>query len=170
MFVIYSFSSHSIYVISQRGSLQKQNLQLNISTQEKIKTPPLPEFQTEYMYKVDNLKQTQSLSKKKLVLNFSRVVHFYCCLSFRNMARIRPLFATVVVVNPNGHKYFSHHCVVFRVPTIVVFMLPILSTIKCIILKKKKQHKMICCSPFHQIQLINGCFVCKKFCAYNVLF
>jgi len=104
MFVIYSFSSHSIYVISQKGSLQKQNLQLNISTQENIKIPPpVPEFQTEYMYKVDNLKQTQSLSKKKLVLNFSRVVHFYCCLNFRNMARIRPLFATVVVVNPNGH-------------------------------------------------------------------
>jgi len=66
MFVIYSFSSHSIYVISQRGSLQKQNLQLNISTQEKIKTPPLlPEFQTEYMYEDDNLTNPVSLFEEK---------------------------------------------------------------------------------------------------------
>jgi len=30
---------------------------------------------------------------------------------------------------------------------------------------------MIRCSPFHQnTARINGCFVCKKFCAYDVLF
>lgn len=49
--------------------------------------------------------------------------------------------------------------------------LPILSTNQCIIIKKKKQHKTIRCSAFHQnTAKINGCFVCKKFCAYDVLF
>lgn len=45
-------------------------------------------------------------------------------------------------------------------------MIPILSTNKCII-KKLKQHKKICCSPFHQYSL--DVSFCKKFCAYDVL-
>jgi len=90
----------------------------------------------------------------------------------KTKARIEPSFSTVAVVRPNMNiNILVIVCIVLGPrPSQLLYATYTLHK-SMYYNKKKKQHKTIRCSPFHQnTAKINGCFVCKKFCAYDVLF